>query len=95
MSVGMPVTKGDVDSQAGQVTLQLREAFRAVAMFRTWLAATPDADLVAMGYTSGEVATLKSALNDLDQLRTIYEGGAALATAKDFRTFAKLLTGVR
>ena len=95
MSVGMTASKGDVDSQAGQVTLQLREAMRAVQLFQGWLATQPDADLVALGYTSGEVATLKSAMNDLNQLRTIYEGTATLAVAKDFRAFAKLLTGVR
>jgi hypothetical protein len=40
------------------------------------------------------VNTLKSAMSDLDQLRTIFVGSATLGVAKDFRTFAKRLCGL-
>lgn len=45
-------------------------------------------------YTAGEGAEIKSAYADLDELRTVYEGLATLAVAKDFRTFAKRLYGL-
>lgn len=95
MAVGLDANKAEIDSAAATCALQMRETFAAVARLQTYLAATADATLVGLGYTSGEVATLKSAIADLNQLRTIYEGTANLASAKDFRTFAKQLTGVR
>ena len=95
MAIGLSASKADIDAQAGNTALTVREAFRTVQVFQAWLAATPDANLVALGYTAGEVATLKSAFTDLDKLRTIYEGTATQTPAYDFRTFAKLLVGVR
>ena len=93
MSLGYPVAKTDVDSNAGQMALTLRNNFGAIRNFKLWLDTRTDQDLINLGYTAGEVSTLKSAFSDMDQLRTIWEGAAALAGAKDFRTFAKLLTG--
>ena len=93
MALGYPVTKNSVDSQAGLVALTLRTNFDAIRHFKIWLDTQLDGTLTGMGYSAGEVAQLRSAVGDMDQLRTIYEGGAALAVAKDFRTFAKLLTG--
>ena len=93
MPVGFPTAKGDVDSRAGQLSLQLRDTFTQIQTFAAWLATQTDANLITLGYVQGEVNTLRSAITDLDQLRTIFQGGAALASAKDFRTFSKLLTG--
>ena len=95
MSVGLTASKADIDAQAGNTALTVREAFRTVQVFQAWLLTQPDANLTALGYTSGEVANLKSAFTDLDKLRTIYEGTATQTPAYDFRTFAKLLVGVR
>ena len=93
MSVGFPTSKTDIDARAGQLALQLRDTLRQIQLFEAYLVATPDATLITAGYIQAEVNTLKSAYSDLDQLRTIYEGGANLSVAKDFRTFAKLLVG--
>ena len=91
--VGINIDKAAVDSNAGTLAQSLQSAFNRTQQLKAWLDATPDATLVALGYTSGEVAVLKSAITDLDQLRTIYQGGATLGTAKDFRTFAKQMYG--
>ena len=97
MSIGLSTTKADIDAQAGNVALQVREALRAVQLLQVWLAATPDVTLTSApyNYTSDEVAQLKSAFTDLDKLRTIYEGTATQSSTYDFRTFAKLLVSVR
>lgn len=95
MSVGLSSTKADIDAQAGQTYLQVREAFRAVQLLQAFLVTRTEGDLTALGYTAGEVAQLKSAYTDLDKLRGIFEGTQTQATAYDFRTFAKLLAGVR
>ena len=94
MAVGLPTNKLDIDPKAGSIAVRLRDVFQEIQYTQAWLAGQPDADLVALGYTQAEVNTLKSALSDLDQLRTIFTGNATLATAKDFRTFAKRLCGL-
>ena len=94
MSVGLPVTKGEVDTRAGDLARSFQQAFENVATMQTYLEATPNADLVALGYTDQEVATLKTAFADLTQLTTIWTGTAALPAAKDFRIFVRQLWGV-
>jgi hypothetical protein len=94
MAVGLPTNKLDIDSKAGSIAVRLRDVFQEIQYTQAWLAGQVDSDLIALGYTQAEVNTLKSAMADLDQLRTIFIGSANLATAKDFRTFAKRLTGL-
>lgn len=94
MAVGLPTNKLDIDAKTGSIAVRLRDVFQEIQYTQAWLSSQADADLTALGYTSAEVATLKSAMADLDQLRTIFIGNASLATAKDFRTFAKRLCGL-
>jgi hypothetical protein len=94
MSVGLPVTKSEVDSRAGDIARAFQRAFEDVGTMQTYLEATPNPDLVALGYTDQEVATLKTAYTDLTELATIWVGSAALAAPKDFRTFVRQLWGV-
>jgi len=93
VGLGYPVTQNDVNSNAGAMALTLRNNFDAIRHMKLWLDTRTEQDLTALGYTAGEVAQLKAAFADMDQLRIIWEGGATLPTAKDFRAFAKLLTG--
>lgn len=94
MSLGFSTLKTDIDARSGQLSLTLRDTLRQIQIFEAWLAGTADATLTGMGYTSGEVAILKSAYVDMDKLRTVYEGTATQATTYDFRQFSKQLTGV-
>jgi hypothetical protein len=94
MSVGLPVTKTEIDSRAGDIARTFQRAFEDVATMKVYLDATVEADLVALGYTSDEVATLKTAFADLAELGTIWTGAAALPAAKDFRVFVRRLWGV-
>jgi hypothetical protein len=94
MAVGLPITKAEIDTRAGDTARAFQRAFEDVATLQTFLAGAVDADLIALGYTSGEVAVLKTAYLDLTQLGTIWTGSAALPAAKDFRTFARQLWGV-
>lgn len=94
MSLGFPTAKLDVDSRAGQLTLQLRDTLVQIQQFKAWLDTQTDPQLVALGYVQAEVNTLRSAFVDLDQLRAVYQGTATRTPAYDYRTFSKLLTGV-
>jgi hypothetical protein len=94
MAVGMAVSKGEIDSRAGDISRGFQKAFGDVLTLKSYLDDTADADLVALGYTQNEVTLLKSAWSDLAQLTAIWTGQQALATAYDFRTFVRQLWGV-
>jgi len=95
MSVGLPATKSDIDNQAGRLALALRDDLGRIRLFKAWLDTQADGNLTGLTYSQAEVDTLRSAYGDLDELRAIYEGSTTLSVAKDFRTFAKLVTGVQ
>jgi hypothetical protein len=84
MSVGLPVTKTEIDTRAGDIARAFQKSFEDVYTMQTYLEATPNPDLVALGYTDQEVATLSQ----------IWAGLEALAAPKDFRTFVRQLWGV-
>jgi len=94
MSVGLPVTKQEIDTRSGDLARSFQKNFDDVITLQGYLAATVDADLIALGYTANEVAILKTSLADLAQLGTIWTGAAALPDPKDFRTFVRQLWGV-
>lgn len=94
MTLGFPALKTDIDARSGQLALTLRDTFRSIQLFKAWLDTKTDQNLLDLGYNQGEVNTLRSAMADLDQLRTVYEGTATRTPAYDYRTFAKLLVGV-
>lgn len=94
MAAGYQTAKADVNNRAGNVAIHLRDAIQDAANFKAWLDTQLDADLIALGFVQADVNTLRSAMSDLAQLQQIYIGAINLATAKDFRTFAKLLAGV-
>jgi hypothetical protein len=94
MSVGLAVTKGEIDARAGDISRAFQQGFENVGTLQSYLVQTQEADLVALGYTNQEVAILKSAFADLTQLAKIWAGTEALAAPKDFRTFVRQLWGV-
>lgn len=94
MSVGLPVTKTEIDARSGDLARAFQRGFDDVATLKGYLDQTPTADLIALGYTDQEVAVLKTALADLWQLAEIWTGTAALADPKDFRQFVRQLWGV-
>ena len=94
MSVGMAVSKSEIDARSGDITRQFQKSFDDVLTLQSFLVDTPDADLVALGYTQQEVTVLKSAFNDLAQLTQIWTGNQNLTNAYDFRTFVKQVWGV-
>jgi hypothetical protein len=94
MSVGLPVTKSEIDSRAGDIARRFQQSFEDVLTMQMYLVATVNADLIALGYTDQEVAVLKTAFADLEQLGRIWSGSEALPAPKDFRTFVRQIWGV-
>jgi hypothetical protein len=94
MSVGLPVTKQEVDTRSGDTCRAFQRLLEDIATMKTFLDTNPDQTLIDLGYTAGEVTILKSAFADLSQLTGIAIGQDALAAPKDFRAFARQLWGV-
>ena len=91
MAVGIYSTKADVDMRVGGLAQSLRDNLTAMGNVKLWLDAKTDPELTDFGYTAGDIATLRSAVTDLDKVRQIYLGAATQSSTYDFRTFAKLL----
>lgn len=94
MPIGILVTKGEIDSRAGDIARAFQQSFRDVATLKTFLNVTTEPELVALGYTTTEAALLKDAINDLFQLKGVWEGTSNQATAKNFTTNVRFLWGV-
>ena len=103
MSVGYSLTKADIDNKAAGLVVGVRDNLRRCSDFCTLLNDTTiianDAALIALGYTSGEVTTLRAAFTDLggasgSSLYRIFTAAATLGGANDFMFNAKHLTGV-
>lgn len=93
MSVGLPVTKDEINARAGDIARSFQAAFENVLTMQTYLEATPNPDLVALGFSDQDVATLKTAFTDLTELGSIWSGGPG-TVPKDYRTFVRQLWGV-
>jgi hypothetical protein len=94
MSVGFVVSKSEIDSRMGNLARTFQQIFRDEVVMKSYFDSTVDSDLLALGYTAQEVATLKSAINDLDQLRQVAFGETDITPAKDFTAFLHLLWGM-
>lgn len=93
MSIGQTVAKPILDELMGTNALNLLRELRKVDEIRAYLLATPDADLVAMGYTSGEVATFKSAYADVAHGHRVLLGLDTQTPAADLLVNLRLLAG--
>jgi hypothetical protein len=99
MSVGKAIAKADIDAQIASFGVQFNYLLNQVKLFTAALDAITDAALQAApySYTSGELATLRSAYRDLDKFRQVYSGvmyvasgttqGTGVPTANDATHF--------
>jgi hypothetical protein len=94
MTIGIVVSKGQLDTDMAQTSLALRNAFRRIQQLRHYLLITPDATFTggAFGYTPAEVTIFKSAFADADTLRQAWEGTLALPQ-QDYRLNLDQLAG--
>ena len=81
--------RAQVSNRAAGLCTQVDGAMLRIQQFKLWLDTVSDQTLINLGFVQADVDTLRSAVSDLEQLRTIYDGAATLAVAKDFRTFTK------
>jgi len=95
VSVGLPVTKQEIDSRSGDLARAFQRLAGDTSTLKGYLDGATEEVLVELGYTTNEVAVLKTAITDLQQLLVaIGYGNEALATPKDFTAFLRQLWGV-
>lgn len=86
-TIDAPTTK----ARLGSLTQTLDATLQRLVNYKAFLDTIPDATLISSyGFVQADIDIMRSTLNDLVQLNSIYTGGATLGVAKDFRTFAKL-----
>lgn len=79
-----------IKNRAGEIARTLDQVLLRAQQYKTFLDQFTDQNLIDnWGFVQADINTLRSAVSDMDQLRTIYQGTANLSVAKDFRTFAK------
>ncbi len=93
MSVGTAVTKKELDAAITGIGTDIHLAMKRATDFKYYLDGVLDADLTALTYSAEDIANLRTAVADIDQLSTVFRGAAALAVAKDFRTFLRRVWG--
>jgi len=95
MAAGQQVTRQIIDNAAASLVFQLENTLDRIVKFQAYLSAqaSPGFDNT-YGYSTQDVADLKSAYLDLKKLADIYKGLQTQATTYDFRTFASRLEGI-
>ncbi|HNW62740.1 MAG TPA: hypothetical protein PKJ32_07045 [Piscinibacter sp.] len=92
--VGFPTDKNTLDARAGNIAIQVRDSLDAASRLKAWLDTKTEADLVALGYTSAEVAVIKSAFTDLAALRSVATAGQTVPAVNNFLFWSAQLCGV-
>ncbi|MFI7125981.1 hypothetical protein ACIBQ1_09825 [Nonomuraea sp. NPDC050153] len=95
MVAGLQVTQAEINAVSGTIARSVFAALSDVQEFKAWLDSVSVTDLEALGFSTADANTLKSAFADLADLAGVFQSGAAARTLPyDYRTFAKRLIGV-
>jgi hypothetical protein len=95
MSVGLIVTKQELDTKSGEIARTFQRLAGDVTTIKGYLDGTAEQVLLDFGYTANEIAVLKSGISDLAQLVVqIGYGQEGLAAPKDFTVFLRQLWGI-
>jgi len=98
MAVGYPVVTADINNKAGALVTNLWQALDACRQFKLWLddSAHNDSYLTALGFSAGDITTLRAAFADLGGttgLWAVSHGTYDPPGTNNFFFNAKLLTG--
>lgn len=97
MSAGYPITKTDLDNRMGAAVVTLRDALLAIVSLKAELDDTsilPDATLTTLGYSAGEITTIRASFTDMAKLYDISRAAATQGATNDFWFNAKRLAGL-
>jgi hypothetical protein len=85
MTAGNQPSVGGVNSAVAAFALNLRNTFQQITDFNNWISAYGGASaLVTLGFSSGDAATIVSAMGNLATLANVANGTATQATAFNY-----------
>jgi multidrug resistance efflux pump len=94
MTAGNQPTVASVNSQAGAMAVSLRTLMQQIQNFEAWLSAYGGATaLTALGFTSGDAATIVSTIGNLNTLASIYAGTATQPAVFNYEANSNALWG--
>lgn len=100
MTIGLSLTKQQLDTDFGQAALALRNALRRIEELHHFCLITPDSTFKTLGYSDGtgtnpvnEIAIIKSAFTDGDTLNGLAVGTGTLAAAQNLLANLDQLAG--
>jgi len=98
MTLGLPLTQTDINVKAASLAIDLINALAACKRFKTELLDNTniianDAALVAMGFTAGEVTTLRAAFAAASKLSDIANALDVQTPASNFLVDLRKLRG--
>lgn len=93
MAAGIQPTQGQVNQNAGQIAVNLRNLMQQIQNFQAWIATQGAAGLEALGFTAGDAATMISTIGNLNTLASIYQGTATQPAAFNYEANSNALWG--
>ena len=88
MALGLSMTQADINNRAGSLAIALRDSLRMCSDFCDLLNNTQiipnDAFLTGLGFTAGEVTTLRAAFTDAKALRSVATAGQTVPSVNNF-----------
>ena len=97
MSIGLALTKEQIDTTIGDIARSFFYQFRRAENFKYFLDGKSDVELIALGYTDspngGDIANIRSAAVKLDEIRQIWQG-LINAPQEDYRAFPRRVAGM-
>lgn len=93
MAAGFPLTREVIDNFSADRARQVQSALSVAQKHHLWLSGVSDGDLLALGYSQGDVDTLRGTYLALDKLARIATAQEVQAAPDDFLWNAKKLIG--
>lgn len=93
MAIGIPINPGLMNSQAGQIAIDLRNANQAVLNLQANLVSVGHDELVLAGFTDADATALMTVINQLNTIALVYFGQATQGSQFNFNTASSGLTG--
>jgi len=93
MAIGIPINPGNLNQQAGQLVVNLRNACQAVISFQNTLVAVSQSGLVDAGFSPADATDLMTRINELNTLAEVYFGQATQGTPFNFSNVGASMTG--
>lgn len=84
MAIGLGFSKNDVDQLLGGTCRDINNILYRLSQISDRITLMQDADLTALGYSSTEVATIRTFITNMATLKAVFTGAQALTTPHAF-----------